>query len=79
MKVKEGDLVRVKRQSDFPVAVVKEVGDLGVTVKFLCDGLRAKSEDFAVKKGDVAIIGADQLKEVGQSEPWWQEQLHKGG
>lgn len=73
--VKPGDLVRVEHQSDFPVALVQRVDDLGVTVKYLCDGLRINSEQVPVKKGDVSVVEQNRLLEVGESESWWREQI----
>ena len=75
MRLEPGDLVRVEHQSDFPVAVVKKVDDLGITVRYLCDGLRTNSEQIAVRKGDISVVDFHRIKEVGPSISWWQEQL----
>ena len=74
---KPGDLVRVEHKSDFPVAVIKQVDDLGITVRYLCDGLRTASDEIAVRKGDVSVVDADDLREVGPSEAWWREELER--
>lgn len=74
-ELKPGDLVRIEHRSDFPVAVVKKVDDLGITIRYLCDGLRTNSEQLQVKKGDVSVVDPHRIREVGPSESWWKEQL----
>lgn len=77
MNVKPGDLVRVEHRSDFPVAVVKQVDEIGVTIKYLCDGLRTRADELTVKKGDISVVDSYRLKAVGPLESWWREQLEK--
>jgi hypothetical protein len=77
MEINPGDLVRVEHQSDFPVAVVKQVDEIGVTIKYLCDGLRTKADQLTVKKGDISVVDPHRLRAVGLSESWWREQLEK--